>query len=105
MFKESRQGEWLTSCSFEVACRIVALRDVDVITLAVFKWLIEWDGRAHEHLLNLAQAVKTWLELEVVVCFAFSDGRDNGNIITFGTDVVGRRNHGNIDVLMNREIS
>ena len=56
------------------------------------------NGLAHELLLDLAKAVKTGLELEVVVGVRLSDSRDDGDVVALGADVVGRRDDSNVDV-------
>jgi len=78
----------LTSGGLEVAGCVVALGEEDVVVCAALKRLIDGNGRAHELLLNLAEAVKTGLDLEVVVCVSLSDGTDNGDIVALGADVV-----------------
>jgi hypothetical protein len=54
----------------------------------------------HELLLNLAEAFKTRLELEVVVGRRLGHGGDNGDPVTLGADVVGRGDAGNVDVFV-----
>jgi hypothetical protein len=87
-----------TCCGLEVACSVVALREEDVVVGAALQWLVEGNGLAHKLLLDLAEAVETRLELEVVVGVCLSDSRDNGDVVTLGADVVGRRDDSNVDV-------
>ncbi len=77
---------------------IVALRQENVVVVAGFERLVERNGLAHKLLLNLAEAVKTRLELKVVVGVGLGDGRDDGNVVALGAHVVGGRNDGNVDV-------
>jgi hypothetical protein len=51
-----------------------------------------------ELFLNCAQAVKTGLELKVVVGRCLGNGRDNSNPVALGADVVSGRNASNVDV-------
>ena len=81
-----------------MACGVVALREEDVVVCAALQWLVQRDGLAHELLLNLAEAVKTRLELEVVVGVCLSDSRDNGDVVALGAYVVSRRDDSNVDV-------
>jgi hypothetical protein len=81
-----------------VTCGVVALRHENVVILAALKGLVERDGLAHELLLNLAETLKTGLKLKVVVAVALGDGGHNGDVVTLGADVVGRRDDGNVDV-------
>lgn len=80
----------LTCRGLEVACRIVALRDEDVVVAAILNGLVQWDGGTHELLLDLAEALEAGLKLEMVVAVTLSDGADNGNVVTLGADVVCR---------------
>ena len=84
-----------------MASGVVALRYEDVVIGTALNWLVEWDSRAHELLLNLSETVKTRLELEVVVSICLGDGRDNGDVVALRADVVCRRNHGNVDIYLN----
>lgn len=77
---------------------VVALRDEDVVILAALNGLVERDGRSHELLLDLAQALKAGLELEVVIAVTLGNCRDNGNVVALRADVVRRRDNGNVDV-------
>lgn len=52
----------------------------------------------HELFLNGAEAVQTRAELEVVVSLGLGNGRDNGDPVALGADVVGRGNAGNVDI-------
>ena len=52
----------------------------------------------HELLLNLAEPLETGLELEVVVGGSLGNRGDDGDPVTLGADVVGRRDGGNVDV-------
>jgi isopentenyl diphosphate isomerase/L-lactate dehydrogenase-like FMN-dependent dehydrogenase len=73
-----------------VARSIVTLGKEDVVVVAALKRLVERDGLTHELLLNLAEAVETRLQLEVVVGVGLGNGRDNGDVVALGADVVGR---------------
>ena len=81
-----------------MACGVVALRHEDVIVGAALEGLVQRDGLTHELLLNLAKTVKTRLELEVVVGVGLGDGRDDGNVVALGADVVGGRDNGDVNV-------
>lgn len=81
-----------------MACGIVALREEDVVVVTILERLVQRDGLAHELLLNLAETVKTGLELEVVVGIGLGNGRDDGDVVALGANVVGGRNNGNVDV-------
>jgi hypothetical protein len=78
----------LTSGGLEVARCVVALREEDVVACATLERLVEWDRRAHELLLNLAEAVETGLDLKVVVRVSFSDGADDGDVVALGANIV-----------------
>ena len=78
----------LTGGGLEVAGGVVALGDEDVVVLAALERLVKRDGRAHELLLNLAEAVETRLDLEVVVRVGLGDGADDGDVVALGADVV-----------------
>ena len=67
---------------------VVALGDEDVVARAALERLVDGNGRAHELLLNLAEALKTGLNLEVVVCVGLSDGADDGDVVSLGANVV-----------------
>jgi hypothetical protein len=81
-----------------VTCGVVALRHEDVVFAAASNRLVQRDGGAHELLLDLAETIKTWLELKVVVAVAFSDGGDDGNVVTLGADIVCGRDDSDVDV-------
>ena len=81
-----------------MACGVVALRHEDVIVGAALEGLVQRDGLTHELLLNLAKTVKTRLELKVVVGVGLGDGRDDGNVVALGADVVGGRDNGDVNV-------
>lgn len=49
-----------------------------------------WGATYHELLFNLAQAVQTGLQLEVMVGRCLSNGGNNGNPVALGADVVSR---------------
>lgn len=55
-------------------------------------------GTYHKLLLNLAEAVNTRLELEMVVGRGLSDGGDDGNPVALGADVVSGGNARNVDI-------
>jgi hypothetical protein len=74
-----------------VAGSIIALREEDVIIDAALQWLVERNRLAHELLLDTAEPVKTGLKLKVMITIAFGDGRNNGNVVSLGADIVGRR--------------
>ena len=67
---------------------VVALGDEDVVVCAALERLVNGDRRAHELLLNLAEAVETGLDLEVVVRVGLSDGADDGDVVALGADIV-----------------
>ena len=81
-----------------MACGIVALGYKDVVFLAGLDWLVQWDRRAQKLLLDLAEAVKPRLKLEVVVAVALGNGGNDGDVVSLGADVVRRRNDGDVDV-------
>lgn len=79
-------------------CSIVALGDEDVVLLTVLEGLVERDRGTHELLLNFAQTLKAGLELQVVVSIVLGDGRDDGNVVALGADVMCGGDHRNVDV-------
>ena len=81
-----------------MAGSIVALRQEDVVILAALEGLVKRDGLAHELFFDLTKAIKTGLELEVVVSICLGDGRDNGDVVALRADVVSGRNDGDIDI-------
>lgn len=85
-------------CGLEVARGVVALGDVDLVLGAVLQGLVQGDRSSQELLLDLAEALQTGLELQVVVCRCLSDGGDDGNPVALGADVVCGRNAGNVNV-------
>jgi hypothetical protein len=52
----------------------------------------------HELLLNGAEAVQTGLKLEVVVGLGLSNGRDNGDPVALGADIMGGGDASNVNV-------
>ena len=78
--------------------RIITLGNKDVIVDTALQWLIEWNGRTEEFLLDLPEAVKAWLELEVMVAGAFGDGGDDGDVEALGADVMGGGDDSDVDV-------
>ena len=68
---------------------IIALGDEDVVIHSAFQRLVEWYGRSHEFLFNLAESVDTRLELKVVIGFVFGDGGDDGDVVALRTDLMG----------------
>ena len=78
----------LTGGGLEVAGGVVALGDEDVVVLAALERLVDRDGRAHELLLDLAEAVETGLDLEVVVRVSLSNGADDGDVVALGANIV-----------------
>lgn len=81
-----------------MARSIVALRQENVVVNTALNWLIEWDGWAHELLLDRSKAFKTGLELEVVVAVTLGNGGDDGDVVSLGADIVCRRDDRNVDV-------
>jgi hypothetical protein len=81
-----------------MASGVVALRYEDVVIGTALNWLVEWDSRAHELLLNLSETVETRLELKVVVAVALSDRGDDSDVVALGADVVCRRDDSDVDV-------
>ena len=81
-----------------MASGVVALRYEDVVIGTTLNWLVEWDSRAHELLLNLSETVETGLELKVVVAIALSDRGDDSDVVALGADVVCRRDDSDVDV-------
>lgn len=53
-----------------------------------------------ELLLDLAETLQTSLQLDVVVCRSLGNGRDNGNVVALGADVVCRGNASDVDVVL-----
>lgn len=101
----------------KVRSGVVALGDEDVVVDAALEGLVERNGGAlyrvldldlakdeegeeayHEFLLNLAEALETRGELEMVVRGRLGDGRDDGNVVALGTDTVGAGDDCNVDV-------
>jgi hypothetical protein len=58
----------IISGGLKVASGIVALGDEDVVLGSILEGLVDGNRRAHKLLLNLAKAVQTGLEFDVVVC-------------------------------------
>jgi hypothetical protein len=83
-----------------VAGCVVALGNEDVVVRTALEGLVNRDGRAHELLLNLAEALKTGLDFEVVVGVSLRDGADDGDVVALGADVVCRGDHSNVDVVL-----
>ena len=83
---------------------VVALGKEDVVARAAVERLVERDGRAHELLLDLAKAVKTRLDLKMVVRVGLSDSADDGDVVSLGADVVCTRNHGDVDVVLTADL-
>ena len=81
-----------------MASGVVALRYEDVVIGTALNWLVKWDSRAHELLLNLSETVETGLELKVVVAIALSDRGDDSDVVALGADVVCRRDDSDVDV-------
>lgn len=81
-----------------MARSVVALGQEDVVVRTALDWLVERDGRTHELLLDRSKAVKTRLELEVVVAVTLGNGGDNSDVVSLGADVVCRRDNRNVDV-------
>lgn len=52
----------------------------------------------HELFLNLAEALQARLELQVVVGGCLSNGRDDGNPVALGADIVCRRDASDVNV-------
>lgn len=67
---------------------VVALRDEDVVVRAALERLVNRDRRAHELLLDFAEALETGLDLEVVVRVSLSNGADNGDVVALRANVV-----------------
>jgi hypothetical protein len=83
----------------EMARRIVTLGDEDAVTPPTLQRLIQRDRRAHELLLDLSQTLQAGLQLQMVVGLGFGDGGDDGDVVALGADVVGGRDHGDVDVV------
>lgn len=79
-------------------CGVVTLGNEDIVLLAALQRLVNGDGRTHELLFYGTQALKARLELQVVVSIVLGNGRDDGNVVALGADVVCRRDHGNVDI-------
>lgn len=90
----------ITSSGLEVAGSVVALGDENVVARAAIEGLVKRNGRAHELLLNLAEALETGLDLEVVVGVGLSDGADDGDVVALGADVVCPGDHGDVDIVL-----
>lgn len=83
----------------KVAGGVVALGDEDLVLGAIVEGLVQGDRGSHKLLLDLAEALQTGLELQVVVRGRLGNGRDNGDPVALGADVVCGGNAGNVDVL------
>ena len=81
-----------------MASGVVALRYEDVVIGTALNWLVKWDSRAHELLLNLSETVETGLQLKVVVAVALSDRGDDSDVVALRADVVCRRDDSDVDV-------
>lgn len=81
-----------------MASSIIALRDEDIVILSTLERLVEWDWWTHELLLNAAEALETGCKLEVVVGAGLGHGGHDGDVVALWTDVVGRGDHGDVNV-------
>ena len=75
--------------SLKVTGCVVALGDEDVVIDAALQWPVEWDWWSHELLFDSSKAFKARCELKMMVRVCFRYCGDNGNVVTFGADVVG----------------
>ena len=69
--------------------------------LLVFGWVPDFEEENktyHELLLNLAEALDTRGELEVVVRRGLGNGRDDGDPVTLGADVVRGGDASDVDI-------
>lgn len=81
-----------------MASGVVALGDEDLVLGAVVEGLVQGNGGSQELLLDLAEALQTRLELQVVVCGRLGNGRNDGDPVALGADIVCGGNAGNVDV-------
>lgn len=77
---------------------VVTLGNENVVPYTTLQGLVKGYWRAHELLFNLAQPVESWLKLQMVICVPFGDRRNDGDVVSFRTHIVCRRNNSNIDV-------
>ena len=89
----------------EMARRIIALGDVDAVIDTRLQGLVQRNRRTHEGLLDAAETVEAVLELEMGVGVAFSDGGDDGDVVTLGADVVSGGDHGNVYIWVGNRVS
>ncbi|KAH3667381.1 hypothetical protein OGAPHI_003030 [Ogataea philodendri] len=81
----------------EMGRRVVRLGDIDMVLGPVLQWLVQL-GNAHQNVLGCADDLECGLQLQVrLVCL--DDGGDDGQVVALGTNVVGRGNGGNVDVV------
>ena len=90
----------LTGGRLKMTGGIVALGDEDVIVHTALEWLVERNGRAHESLIDVSEALEAWLKFQMLIDLRFGDGGDDGDIITLGADVMRGGDDGNIDIYM-----
>jgi hypothetical protein len=81
-----------------MARSVIALGNEDVVVDTALERLMQRDWRSHEHLLDLAEALEPGLQFEMVVGARLGDGRDDGNIVAFGANVVSGRDDRDIDI-------
>jgi hypothetical protein len=73
----------------EMAGRVIALGDVNIIVDTTLQRLVDWNWWAHELLLDSSESLEARCEFEVVVCVGLGDSGDNGDVVAFRTDAVG----------------
>lgn len=77
---------------------IVTPGNIDVVLAAILQGFVQRDRGSDEFFFDATQALKARFQLDVVVCFVFGNGGDDGNVVALGADVVGRRDHRDVDV-------
>lgn len=88
----------LTSRGLEVARSIIALADVNAVLATALKRLVQRYRRAKELLLDLTQAVKPRLQLQMVVAIALGNGGDDSDVVPFRANVVSGRDDSDVYV-------
>lgn len=69
-----------------------------MIILSGLEGLIQGNRWSGEFLFDPAKSIKARLELEVVIRRALGYGGDNGDIVAFGANIMGRRNNSNVNI-------
>lgn len=77
---------------------VIAFGYEDIVIQSTLQWLVQWNRRPHKFFLDFAQPFKARLKLQMMIARTLGDGGDDGNIVSFGAYVMGRRDNGDINV-------